>query len=34
VLAVVVWIGGVSFVTTIILPAMRKKQPHFRAFYY
>ena len=27
VLAVVVWIGGVSFVTTIILPAMRKKQP-------
>ena len=27
VLAVVVWIGGVSFVTTMILPAMRKKQP-------
>ena len=27
VLAIVVWIGGVSFVTTIILPAMRKEQP-------
>jgi uncharacterized membrane protein len=26
VLAVVVWIGGVWFVTTIILPSMRKKQ--------
>jgi uncharacterized membrane protein len=25
VLAVVVWIGGVWFVTTIVLPAMRKK---------
>jgi uncharacterized membrane protein len=27
VLAVVVWISGVSFVTTIILPAMQKRQP-------
>jgi uncharacterized membrane protein len=27
VLAVVVWIGGVSFVTTIALPAMRQRPP-------
>ena len=27
VLAVVVWIGGVWFVTVIVLPAMRKKPP-------
>lgn len=27
VLAVVVWIGGIWFVTTIILPALQKKQP-------
>ena len=27
VLAVVVWVGGVWFVTAVVLPAMRKKKP-------